>query len=797
VLHFDDLLNSSKVVMASLCKAAVQNVTEAVREKFPELADKILSLHSDSSKSDKDGLANVNKIWSEKIFLAFSPLVGVGVNFSVKDHFDKMYGYATGESDTVRVFLQMFGRIRHIKSNEITICVSPRMNLSTRAQLFSLGYAEKHYESIIQKDHDHDSTILFKDEEGHLCETRRVSESVWNRLRGYKLQESLNSSSNNFITMLKHQVEAKGDIFVMDVAEEPVKKVVFKKVASKKDIDRITATPIITEKEFRILKDNRYPKESDIYSAKKFQMSKELSLRPGIPEEELNKCLRIYAENQKPIENILNYYRNPDENIVRKDECEEAKIMNINNAFKKVINALGCEFIPKNPDPGKIIGVKEVRDDDVKKNENDKSNEKVEKDEKANEEKNGKQDTNTIKSNNKIEKLKRKKMTQDDRRAINAMKSNANNQANVPIDTVNKPGDPENVYNKGDPKDLLANHYLIYGHEYFEDKIDQIEFTSDEINSLETFGRAKDKYEIVKMILSRFGIKVGVESTQVRIGNNMKKYIKKYKILYDIDLWSVLCCKIQRNMKSYQVKFIEYVTIFSRFDNLLNDKICTMARIKYPYDPRRIVKDYSQNESLIHKLAKNQIIKWLYDDENKNVRLTCGINGQHISLSFSQESYFIEYPVVIDTEFNSLNNLWSSHNNFKNMLHHDDINMDQSIYEDSYLCDLSPTYKWCIRNNLIPEYIFDAAISENGHIVYGIEIVYTNSVSEIKKQRIQESIAKSQCKAVIEISARWILEQNGIKPKVMELERLITCDTDVMAKHGMKQRNYVTHEREG
>lgn len=84
-------------------------------------------------------------------------------------------------------------------------------------------------------------------------------------------------------------------------------------------------------------------------------MKHELSLKDDINKDDLDTCLRIYSDNHKQIHNILNYHK-IDKKIETKDEYECAKILNINNAFKKVINALNCEFIPKNIDPGKIIG---------------------------------------------------------------------------------------------------------------------------------------------------------------------------------------------------------------------------------------------------------------------------------------------------------------------------------------------------------------------------------------------------------------------------------------------------------
>ena len=573
----------------------------------------MLNLHSESSKRDKEALSNVNKEWLDKIFLAFSPLVGVGVNFSVLNHFDKMYGYAVGSSETVRVFLQMMGRIRYLGSSDIVVCVSPRMNLCTNAQLFSLEYAEKYCNSIIQRDHDESSTLLFKNEQGQLCETQKISQSIWNRLRAYKIQETLNSSSNNFITMLKHKVEAAGDIFEMAVADEPVKKVVFKK-----DIDRIISAPLLTEKEYDDLKQCNDLTENDRYSMKKIQMARELSFKDNISNDELNPCLRIYSDNQKQIDNILNYYKVDEEKIEKNDEYEQAKILNINSAFKKVINALGCEFIPKNMDHEKLI------DKDVDKNAiiDVKSNKKAIK-KKANDlntsgdvvadiskklKKKQQNDTEII--NNDIvadtsEKSKKKqrndtKIINNDivadiskkvkKKQQNDDKINNNIVPDVPKKVKKKQCDydqeqvnnividaPKKIKKKQqndddemniDDEHAYDNFFLKYEQKYFEDKINQIDFTEGEINSLGTHGRAKNKYEIVKMVLSRFGIKVSVESKQKCI-KGLRKSFRTYKFFYDTNLWNILYCKTIYHRSHYSDEFVEYLIVLQNMMNLL------------------------------------------------------------------------------------------------------------------------------------------------------------------------------------------------------------------------------------
>jgi hypothetical protein len=70
---------------------------------------------------------------------------------------------------------------------------------------------------------------------------------------------------------------------------------------------------------------------------------------------------------------------------------------------------------------------------------------------------------------------------------------------------------------------------------------------------------------------------------------------------------------------------------------------------------------------------------------------------------------------------------------------------------------------------------YSTRVSDNDEIVYGIEIVKSNEITEDKKNKIQKTIEGTKCKSVIEISAEWILKQKE-RPSIIELEKFITAD---------------------
>jgi len=204
---------------------------------------------------------------------------------------------------------------------------------------------------------------------------------------------------------------------------------------------------------------------------------------------------------------------------------------------------------------------------------------------------------------------------------------------------------------------------------------------------------------------------------------------------------------------------------------------------------------FVENESYKHKLAKELLISW-FESEREFVCYKFKINDMNDTIVFRKNHFFVEYPVVICEKFDSLGNIWNEMYDYyckdefcdhKNDNCYEIKNKNDFVYDTAKLYTPSPSHEWCIRNNFYPKIIFDIAISHKGCIAYGIEIVNTNGISEKKKNNIQDAIQISPCKAVLEISADWILKQTE-KPKVLQVERYITVDEDIV--NNKKSRNF-------
>lgn len=207
-----DIADGKNICVVTLCKKIGLDIRDAMKKKFPEIANanQIVCLHSDSDDQHKKEMQDVNKNWAKYRLIIYTPIVGPGINFSVIDHFDKIYGYVIGNVESPRIFLQMLGRVRNSKCHDIIVGIYPKMNKNTRAQLYSL---DKNYcHSVIHKDYDGIKKIS-KNEHGKKHIEKDPSDNLWNTFRAYYIQEKLNSTNYNFLTMLKIMVEGNGDVF--------------------------------------------------------------------------------------------------------------------------------------------------------------------------------------------------------------------------------------------------------------------------------------------------------------------------------------------------------------------------------------------------------------------------------------------------------------------------------------------------------------------------------------------------------------------------------------------------------
>lgn len=124
----DDLKAGVNVVLASMSTERIFRVKDALLSTGV-LQEKDILMHT--SKTDdaiKASLVNVDALWSNYRFVAYSPTISAGVDFSTA-HFHRMYLYVCTMSCSPLGTMQMTGRVRKLEDRTVRCCAAPNVRI--------------------------------------------------------------------------------------------------------------------------------------------------------------------------------------------------------------------------------------------------------------------------------------------------------------------------------------------------------------------------------------------------------------------------------------------------------------------------------------------------------------------------------------------------------------------------------------------------------------------------------------------------------------------------------------------
>jgi superfamily II DNA or RNA helicase len=107
------LKKGEKIVIVSMSSKECEIIKERYEKKYNVL------IHNGIQKNKKK-LMDVNKEWAKVDILTYSPVVEAGVDFT-DIHFDRCFGILSSQSTSYRAYLQMLGRVRNYKYNDICV----------------------------------------------------------------------------------------------------------------------------------------------------------------------------------------------------------------------------------------------------------------------------------------------------------------------------------------------------------------------------------------------------------------------------------------------------------------------------------------------------------------------------------------------------------------------------------------------------------------------------------------------------------------------------------------------------
>jgi hypothetical protein len=141
--HYDakidkDLKDGKKIVIVSMTKTESEKYYNLYKDKInPVTLEKYKIIIHNSIEKNKNILLNVNEEWAKCDLLIYSPTVESGVDFNIKDYFDKCYATISNASTSYRAFFQMLNRVRYYKTNIINVLVPFNIPWNWNSQLIT------------------------------------------------------------------------------------------------------------------------------------------------------------------------------------------------------------------------------------------------------------------------------------------------------------------------------------------------------------------------------------------------------------------------------------------------------------------------------------------------------------------------------------------------------------------------------------------------------------------------------------------------------------------------------------
>lgn len=220
---------------------------EDAPDQYPELVTEFEEMQSilagiklicaDSSETEKQGLANCNERWLEYRLLFISPTVGAGIDFSVKGHFDKAYGYGSSRSNTARGLMQMKGRVRHLTDNicHLFFPDDPSERQVRGAQLTTFE-AARDFLRLNAKRHEDDRLIVSEAADGTLHFGELTQDSDLLKLLSYNIMLKTKSRVGFRSAILDVLMSSNPDVkYRFDQEVDPTKNLQFQATMMKID----------------------------------------------------------------------------------------------------------------------------------------------------------------------------------------------------------------------------------------------------------------------------------------------------------------------------------------------------------------------------------------------------------------------------------------------------------------------------------------------------------------------------------------------------------------------------------
>ncbi len=136
-----DIQEGRRLFITSNSKNKILDIDQAIKEQFPDIAEKIITITSENSRTEsiQKFIGNIKSESLKYQLILSSPSVGTGVDITFegkRKEFDAVYGFFVNQVNTHFDIDQQLSRVRHPK--EIKVWISPQtFNFETDSKIIS------------------------------------------------------------------------------------------------------------------------------------------------------------------------------------------------------------------------------------------------------------------------------------------------------------------------------------------------------------------------------------------------------------------------------------------------------------------------------------------------------------------------------------------------------------------------------------------------------------------------------------------------------------------------------------
>ena len=355
-----NMFNNQNVYIVCLSATDAMNINNILTHTADILKKKIKLFYGDAGDNIKQELKEVNHSWSNANVIITTSTTGAGIDYNIKDHIYKIYGYISAGSACPSEFLQILNRVRAPINNNITLLLDSKLKLPynildlndrSHSNIYTVNNAKYRLDELNKHIINDEVYFTYEDEEGYINNERQYKERdpCFTTLTYYNyLTTALNNNSNIYTLILKLLIEQQGNKIHFDPVKMKQPKTENQKIKQLQN----TETQHICRNDTDIIKmkQEKTEKEKLILKKKRFEYDLKIN-KDHADGDEIKQIIKLVYKNNKStiISNLKEcYIKSEFKDTLRTDkeytdETQRTKDLKL-SVFRKVLKLINYDY---------------------------------------------------------------------------------------------------------------------------------------------------------------------------------------------------------------------------------------------------------------------------------------------------------------------------------------------------------------------------------------------------------------------------------------------------------------------